>query len=172
MRLREAIAHFSFETTSVEKCTFKKCGTWNCDYRAQYTYLVQFSSVAQMCLTPYNPMDCRTPGFPVHHQLPELPQTHAHWVGDAIQSSHPLLSTSPSAFSFPPSGSFLMSAFRIRWPKYWSFSFIISPSNEYSGLISFRINFENGKAKRELSIDGREKGRASCSQTVILPLGR
>ena len=57
---------------------------------------VQFSSVAQSCLTLCNPMDCSTPGFPVHHQLLELTQTHDHRVGDAIQPSHPLLSPSPA----------------------------------------------------------------------------
>ena len=60
---------------------------------------VRFSSVAQSCLTLYNPMDCSTPGFPVHHQLLELAQTHVHWVSDAIQPSHPLSSPSPAAFS-------------------------------------------------------------------------
>ena len=60
---------------------------------------VQFSSLAQWCPTLCDPMDCSTPGFPVHHQLPELAQTHVHWVGDAIQPSHPLLSPSPPAFS-------------------------------------------------------------------------
>ena len=59
----------------------------------------QFSSVAQSCLTPCNPMDWSTPGFPVHHQLPELTQTHVHQVGDAIQPSHPLSSPSPPAFN-------------------------------------------------------------------------
>ena len=57
------------------------------------------TSVAQSCLTLCNPMDCSTPGFPVHHQLPELAQTHIHWVSDAIQPSHPLLSLSPPAFN-------------------------------------------------------------------------
>ena len=61
--------------------------------------LVQFSSVAQSCLTLCDPTDCSTPGFPVHHQLPELPQTHVHWVSDAIQPSHPLSSPSPPAFT-------------------------------------------------------------------------
>ena len=60
---------------------------------------VQFSSVTQSCLTLCDPMDCSTPGFPVQHQLPELTQTHVHWVGDAIQSSHPLASPSPPAFN-------------------------------------------------------------------------
>ena len=61
--------------------------------------IVQFSSVAQLCLTLCNPMYCSTPGFPVHHELPELTQTHVHWVSDAIQPSHPLSSPSPPAFN-------------------------------------------------------------------------
>ena len=60
---------------------------------------VQFSSVAQLCLTLCDPMDCSTPGFPVHHQLTELAQTHVHYIGDAIQSSHPLSSPSPPTFN-------------------------------------------------------------------------
>ena len=59
----------------------------------------QFSLVSQSCLTLCNPMECSTPDFPVHHQLPELAQTHVHWVGDAIQPSHPLLSPSPPIFN-------------------------------------------------------------------------
>ena len=66
-------------------------------------------SVAKLCPTLCDPMDCSTPGFPVLHYLPEFAQTHMHWVSDAIQPSHPLLLSSPSAFSlFPTSGSFLM----------------------------------------------------------------
>ena len=101
---------------------------------------VQFSSVAQLCLTLCDPMDCSTPGFPVRHQFLELAQTCVRWVGDAIQPSHlysPLLLL-PSIFSSIrvfSNESFL----HIRWPKYWSFSFSISPSNEYLGLISFRM---------------------------------
>ena len=84
-------------------------------------------------------MDCSTPGFPVHHQLPEFTQTHIHRVGDAIQSSHPLL-LQPSVF--PSIRVFSSeSVLCIRWPKYWSCSFSISPSNEYSGFISFRIDW-------------------------------
>ena len=64
------------------------------------TNTVHFSSVAQLCLTLWNPMDCSMPGFPVHHQLPELAQTHVHRGGEAIQPSHPLLSPSPSDFNF------------------------------------------------------------------------
>ena len=103
---------------------------------------VQYTSVAQLCATLCDPMDCSTPGFPVHHQLLELAQTHVHWVGDAIQPLHPLLSASPPAFSLPSIRVFsCKSVLRIRWPKYWSFSFSISPSNEYSGLISFRMDW-------------------------------
>ena len=87
-------------------------------------------------------MDCSMPGFPVLHYHPEFAQTHAHWVGDAIQLYHYfhclllLPSTFPSIRVFSNE-----SALFIRWPKYWSFSFSISPSNDYSGLISFWINW-------------------------------
>ena len=65
----------------------------------RWGHSVHFSSVAQSCPTLCDPMDCSTPGLPVHHQLPEFTQTHVHWVGDAIQPSHPLLSPSPPAFN-------------------------------------------------------------------------
>ena len=85
-------------------------------------------------------MNCSMPGFPVLHYLPELAQTHVHWVGDAIQPSHPLSPPSPPAFNLSQhQGLFQESVLRIKWPKYWSFS--ISPSNEYSGLISFRMDW-------------------------------
>ena len=81
------------------------------------------------------------PGFPVHHQLLELAQTHVHRVGDAIQPSHPLSSPSPPASICLCIRVFSNeSVLLIRWPKYWSFSFSISPSSEYSGLISFRVD--------------------------------
>ena len=95
-----------------------------------------------MCPTLCDPMDCSTPGFPVHHQLPKLTQTHIHRVSDAIQPSHPLLSPSPPAFIFPSIRVFSSeSVLHIRWSKYWGFGFSISPSNEHSGLISFRIDW-------------------------------
>ena len=82
------------------------------------------------------------PGLPVHHQLPEFTQTHVHRVGDAIQPSHPLSSLSPPAFNLARIRVFSNeSVLRIRWPVYWSFSFSISLSDEYSGLISFRIDW-------------------------------
>ena len=84
-------------------------------------------------------MDCGMPGLPVHHQLPECTQTHVHWVGDAIQPSRPLPSPSPPALNIRVFSN--ESALHIRWPKYWNFSFSISPSNEYSGLISFRMDW-------------------------------
>ena len=98
---------------------------------------VQFSSVAQSCLTLCNPMNRSTPGLPVRHQLPESTQTHVHCVGDAIQSSPSPPAPSPSQHQ----GLLNESALRIKWPKYWSFSFNISPSNEHPGLISFRMDW-------------------------------
>ena len=100
--------------------------------------MVQFSSVTQSCLTLCDPMNPSTPGLPVHHHLPEFTQSHIHQVGDAIQPSHPLL--------FPPSIFASIRVFsnelalRIRWPKDWSFSFSIIPSNEHPGLI-FRMDW-------------------------------
>ena len=106
----------------------------------QKTESILLSSVAQSCLTLCNPMDCSTSGLPVHHQLLELTQTHVRQVSDAIQPSNPLLSLSPLPSIFPNIRVFsIESVLRIRWPKYWSFS--ISPSNEYSGLISFRTDW-------------------------------
>ena len=100
------------------------------------------SSVSQSCPILWNPMDCSMPGHPVHHQLLEFTQIHVHWVSDAIQPSHPLLSPSPPASIFPSIRIFSNeSAFRIMWPKYWSFSFNISPSNEHAGPISFRMDW-------------------------------
>ena len=87
-------------------------------------------------------MNCSTPGLPVHHQLKEFTQTHVHWVGDAIQPSHPLC----PLFLLPP----ILPSFRVfsnestlhmRWPKYWCFSFSIIPSKEHPGLISFRMDW-------------------------------
>ena len=103
---------------------------------------IQFSSVSQSCLTLCDPMNCSTPGLPVHHQLPEFTQSHVYWVSDAIQAfllCCPLLhlpSIFPSIRVFSNE-----SAFHIRWPKYWSFSFSISSSNEHPGLISFRMDW-------------------------------
>ena len=87
-------------------------------------------------------MNSSTPGLPVHHKLPESTQTHAHGVGDAIKPSHPLSSPTPPA-PIPSSIRVFSneSTLRMRWPKYWSFSFSISPSNEHPGLISFRLDW-------------------------------
>ena len=111
-----------------------------------------FSSVAKSCLTLCDPMDCSTPGLPVHHQLPEFTQTH---VQSVMPSNHlicrPLLLL-PSIF--PRIRVFSNeSVLRNRWPKYWSFSFNISPSNEYLGLISLQSKglsriFSNSTAQK------------------------
>ena len=105
--------------------------------------LVQFSSVIQSCMTLCDPMDCSTSGFPVHHQLSELVQSHVHCVSDAIQPSHPLSSPSSPSFNLSQhQGLFkwVSSSHQVA-KKYYNFSFSISPSNAYSELISFRINW-------------------------------
>ena len=108
----------------------------------QFSCSDQIRLVAQSCPTLCDPMNCSTPGLPVHHQLLELTQTHVHQVGDAIQPSHPLTSLlllppiPPSIRVFSNESTLCM-----RWPKYWSFSFSISHSNEHSGLVSFRMDW-------------------------------
>ena len=100
-------------------------------------------SVNKSFSTLCDPMNCRIPGFPVLHYLLEFAQTHVYWVGDAIQASHPLLPPSPPALNLSQYQDLFSneSALCIRWPKDWSFSFNISPSNEHSGLISFRMGW-------------------------------
>ena len=104
--------------------------------------MFQFSSVAQSSPTLCDPMNCSTPGLCVHHHLPEFTQSHVHRVRDAIQPSHPRSSPSPPA----PNPSQIRvfsneSTLHMRWPKYWSFSFSISPSKEIPGLNSFRMDW-------------------------------
>ena len=104
------------------------------------TDFLMFSSVTQSCPTLCEPINCITPGLPVYRQLLELTQTHVHWISDAIKPSYPLSSPSPPTFNL----SWHQDLFKwiiIRWPKYWSFSFNISPSSEYPGLISFRMDW-------------------------------
>ena len=142
-------------------------------------YSFQFSSVAQSCPTLCDPMDCSTPGLPVHHQLLESTQTHVHWVGDAIQPSHPLSSPSPLLplpSIFPSITVFSNeSALCIRWPKYWSFRFNTSPSNEHPGLISFRMDWLDllavqGTLKNLLQHHSSKASTLRCSAFFIVQL--
>ena len=132
---------------------------------------VQFSHSA---VSDCNPMDCSTPGLPVHHQLPELAQTHVHRVGDAIHLilCCPLLlpSICPSIRVFSNK-----SVLHIRWPKYWSFSFSISPSNEHSGLISFKMDWLDllavqGTLKSLLQHHSSKASTLRCSAFFIVQL--
>ena len=130
----------------------------------------QIRSVAQSCPTLCNPMNRSTPGLPVHHQLLEFTQTHIHLVGDAIQPSHPLSSLSPHAFNLSQLRVFSNeSVLRIRWPKYWSFSFSISPSNEYSGLISFRTGWISLQSKGPSRVQhhGSKASIFQCSVNIL-----
>jgi len=126
------------------------------DHKSQTMISVQFNSVAQSCSTFCDPMNCNTPGLPIHHQLPEFTQIHVHRVSDTIlslrhtsiesliPSSH-LILCCPLLFlpSSPPSIRVFSneSTLHMTWPKYWSFSFSISTSNEHPGLISFRMDW-------------------------------
>ena len=127
----------------VAKTPHSQCrGTWFNPWSGNQilyaTTRTQFSPVTQSCPTLCDPINHST----LHHQLLEFTQTHFHWVGDAIQPSHPLSSPSPPTFNLSSIGVFPNeSVLHIRWPKYWSFSFSISPSSEYSGLISFRMDW-------------------------------
>ena len=131
--------------------------------------IARFSSVTQSCLTLCDPMDCSMPVLPVHNQLPEFTQIHVHWV--VVPSNHlichPLLllpSIFPSIFSNE-------SVLFIRWPKYWSFSFSISPSNEYSGLISFRMGWLDLLAVQDtLQHHGSKASILQCSAFFIVQL--
>ena len=106
---------------------------WHCS--------VQFSSVPHSCLTLCNPMNHSTPSLPVHHQLLESTQTHVHWVGDAIQPSHPLSSPSPPAFNLSQhQGLFKWVSSSHQVAKVLEFQ-LQHQSNEYSGLISFRMDW-------------------------------
>ena len=102
---------------------------------------VQFSSVAQSCPTLCDPMNCSTPGLPVHHHLLEFTQTHIHRVSDAIQPSHPLSSPSPAPMPLSIRVFSNESTLRMRWPNDWSFSFSFIPSKDIPGLISFRMDW-------------------------------
>ena len=137
---------------------------------------VQFSSVAWSCPTLCDPMDCSTPGFPVHHQLPELAQTHVHesvMPSNHLILCHPLLLL-PSVF---PSIRVLSneSILHIRWPKCWSFIFSIGPSNEYSGLISFRMDWLDllavqGTLKSLLQYHSSKGSVPQCSAFFVVQL--
>ena len=121
-------------------------------------------------------MDCSMPGFPVPHQLSELVQTHVLWVSNAIQPPHPCRPLLLLTSIFPSIRVFSnQSVLRIRWPKYWSFSFSISLSNEYSGLISFRIDWYDllavqGTLKSLLQHHSPKASILRCSAFLIVPL--
>ena len=117
--------------------------TWSSCMNCFRKYLMNCCcSVTQLCLTLCDPMDCSTPGLSVLHHLLKFAQVYFHCISDAIQPSHPQMPSSFSALNLSQhQGLSDESAVCIRWPKYWSFNFSISPSNEYSGLISLKIDW-------------------------------
>ena len=147
--------------------------TTSTTWEALRSHSVQFSSVAQLCPTLCDPMNRSTPGLPVHHHLPEFTQTHVHRVNDPIQPSHPLSSPSPLP-PIPPSIRDVSneSTLCMRWPKYWSFSFNISPSNEHPGLISIRMDWLDllavqGTRKSLLQHHSSKASILRCSEVTI-----
>ena len=136
----------------------------------------QFSSVAQSCLTLCNPMDWSTPGLPVHQHLPESTQTHVHWVGDAIQASCPLLSPSPALNLSQHQGLFKWDSSSHQVARIFrNFSFSLSPSNEHSGLISFRMDWLNllavqGTLRSFLQHHSSKASILQCSAFFIVQL--
>ena len=121
-------------------------------------------------------MDCSMPGFPILHHLLEIAQTHVHWVSDAIQPSHLLSSPSPPLFNLSSIKVFSNeSVLPIRWPKYSSFSFSVGPSNEYSALISIRIEWFDllavqGTLKSLLQYHSSKASVLWCSAFIIVQL--
>ena len=115
---------------------------WICP-NFSFTYIIYpgFSQFSCSVMSDFDPMDCSTPGFPVHHQLLEFAQTHVHWVDDAIQLSHSLSSPSPSAFNLSQHQGLFWWVSSLHQVASQSISFSISSSNEYSGLISFRTDW-------------------------------
>ena len=134
------------------------------------------SSFTQSCLTLCDPMDCSTPGYPAYHQLLEPTQTHVHHVGDAIQPSHTLSSPSPPAFNHSQNqGLFQLVGSSHQVANNWSFSFSVSPSNEYSGLISFRMDWLDllavqGMLKSLLQHNSSKASIIWCSAFFIVQL--
>ena len=138
-----------------------------------YTYITSDQSLSHVRLCDL--MGCSTPGLPVHHQLLESTQMHLHWVRHAIQPSHLYLLLLPPSV-FPSIQVFSNeSVLHIRWPKYWSFSFNISPSNEYSGQLSFSMDWLDlfgiqGTLKRFLQHHSSKASILQCSAFFIVQL--
>ena len=139
-------------------------------------YIIQFSSATKSCLTLCDPVYCITLGFPVHHQLLELTQTHVHRVGDAIQPSHILSSPSPPAFNLSQhQGLFQWVSSSHQVAKVMEFQLQHSPSNEYSGLISFRMDWLDllavqGTLKSILQHHSSKASIPQCSAFFIVQL--
>ena len=129
-----SLKHFNFLHESSTIYPNIRLSLWNLFYLPS-TPTVQFSSVTQSCPTHCDPMNCSTPGLPVHHQLPESTQTHVHWVGDAIQPSHPLSSPSPPALNLSQHQGLF------KWKGGQSIGVSASTSVEHPGLISFRMEW-------------------------------
>ena len=154
-KIQSCLVYYTYESKKwiIRFFKYSQVGTkWLCKLARNSVYSdsffclimcsVQFSSVTQSCLTPCNPMDSSTPGLPVHHQLPEFTQTHVHWVGDAIQPSHPLSSPSPSALNLSQhQGLFKWVNSLHEVAKAFEFQLHYQSFQWTPGLISFRMDW-------------------------------
>ena len=143
--------------------------SWPQSHQGSPIWACCWCSVTKSCLTLCDPMDYSMPGFVVLHYLLEFAQIHVHWVSDTIQLSHPLWLLFLLPLVFPSIWGFSNeSALCIRWSKYWSFSFSISPSNEYSGLISFRIDWFDLLATLKHFLQHHNMGYRKLNLAIIL----
>jgi len=154
--LSEIIAFFLLVIAASKADTHCRCPlcTWPLSTRVSpvwclCTFPYCYFSITQLCHTLSDPMDCSMSGFPVLHRLPEFAQINVLRTGDAIQSSRSLSSPSPAFNVSQHQGLLQWVSSCIRWPKYWSFCFSTSPSNEYSGLTTFRIDWFDLLAAQE-----------------------
>ena len=147
---------FCYSVCVMLKMSFRKLPlqTHHCEELYINTYVINHiwvtlpfklcCSVTELCPILCEPMDCSTPGPSVPHYLIKFAQVHIHCIGGAIQTSHPLMPSSPSDLNLSQHrGLFQESAVHSRWANYWGFSLSISPSNEYSELISLKIDWFN-----------------------------
>ena len=150
----------------MKSCYTRSQNTWLLLFTSFFFFFTSVHSLSRVRLC--DPIDCSTPGLPVHNQFPEFTPTHVHWVGDAIQPSHLLSSPSPAFNLSQHQGLSNEPVLHIRWPKYWHFSCTISPSNEYSGLISFMMDWLSPCSPRDSQVSSPTPQFKSINYSALL----